>query len=165
MQVPYRKKETYRQPPLNPHITLSKFQELKNNLEKLEKKQRLESQEVKRLAAMGDFSENAGYQLAKGRLRGLNYRILKIQNQLKQAEIIPEQPNNDRVQLGNTVSIDNNGKISKYQILGSLETNPKTGIISNSSPLGQALLGQQLGDIIEMKLRETIKKYKIIKIE
>mgnify|MGYP001616668602 CR=1 FL=1 len=62
-----------------------------------------------------------------------------------------------------TVLCDKKEKI--YQILGSAETDPKKGIISQNSPLGIALLGKKVGDIISMKLKDKIAEYKIIKIE
>ncbi len=76
MQVPIRKKETYIKPKPDPYLTEAKFQELQNKLEKFKTYTRPRAaEEVKRLAEMGDFSENVGYQVAKGRLRGLNQKI------------------------------------------------------------------------------------------
>ncbi|MHB8903906.1 MAG: GreA/GreB family elongation factor [Patescibacteria group bacterium] len=88
MQTPYRKYDKIPRQKSDPHITEDKFEELKNKLAKLKNIQRpREAEEVKRLAAMGDFSENAGYQLAKSRLRGINQRILDIEDLLSRAEI------------------------------------------------------------------------------
>jgi predicted RNase H-like nuclease (RuvC/YqgF family) len=84
MQVPIRKKETYVKPKPDPYLTEEKFQELQRKLESLKKRHPGLSAEVKRLAEMGDFSENAGYQLAKGRLRALNQRILELEVQLRE---------------------------------------------------------------------------------
>ncbi len=166
MQVPKRKKETYHPPKPDPYITQNKFEELSKKLNRLKTiKQPREAKEVKRLALMGDFSENAGYQLAKGRLRGFNQTILEIENQLKYAEIIPDSQNSNTVKLGSLVSIESAQGIKTYRLLGSVESNPDAGIISHNSPLGSALLNHQLGDIISLELDSGTKKYKIIKIE
>lgn len=166
MQVPTRRAETYRKPKPDPHITAAKFNELKTKLQKLKEISRpRESAEVKRLALMGDFSENAGYQLAKGRLRGINQAILDIENQLKYAEIIETATDTSRVSLGHLVTVEVNAKIKTYQILGSVETDPTRGIISHNSPLGSALLGKRIGEVIPVRLADKIVDYKIIKIE
>jgi transcription elongation GreA/GreB family factor len=165
MQVPTRRADKLPRVKSDPHITAAKFMELQNKVERLIKVSRPRmSEEVKRLALMGDFSENAGYQLAKSRLRGINNRILEMEDLLKRAEIIEPQKNSDRVQLGNSVVVEVNGKRKTYQILGSNETNPSTGIISHNSPLGLALIGKRIGDIAPIQLTDKIVEYKIIEI-
>jgi len=165
MQVPIRKKETYIKPKPDPYITEAKFLELKNKLERLKTITRpRESEEVKRLAEMGDFSENVGYQVAKGRLRGINQRILEIEDHLKNALIFRPNKNTQVVQLGHSVTIENQGKLKTYTILGSSETDPTAGVISHNSPIGSALLGHQVGDLVKIKLAEKDSEFKIIKI-
>lgn len=165
MRVPTRKSEKYNNQTIDPCITQDKFEELTKRLEKLIKINRpREAEEVKRLALMGDFSENAGYQLAKGRLRGINQRIIEIENILKKAEIINPQKTTGFIEIGNTVFLEVNGKEKKYLILGSLETNPELGIISHNSPLGSALIGKKIGDEISLEINGKIQKYKITKI-
>jgi len=168
MQTPYRKYDKIPRQKSDPHITEEKFKELKTRLDKLKNNQRpREAEEVKRLAAMGDFSENAGYQLAKSRLRGINQRILDIEDLLSRAEIIKPIKNTGQVQLGNYITIENleTKKSKTYQLLGSAETNPVSGIISHNSPLGSALLGKEVAEIINLEINAKIIKYKIIKIE
>jgi len=166
MQVPTRRADKLPKTKSDPHITAAKFIELQNKLARLIKVSRPRaSEEVKRLALMGDFSENAGYQLAKSRLRGINYRILDIEDLLKRAEIIEPEKNSDCIQLGNLVTVEVGGRIKKYQILGSNETNPGTGIISHNSPLGSALIGKKVGDVAKIRLTDKTVEYKIIKIE
>jgi transcription elongation factor GreA len=114
---------------------------------------------------MGDFSENVGYQLAKGRLRGINSKILEFQDLLNRAEIIKTNANSGQVELGNIVTLENEGQQKKYQILGSAETNPDQGIISHNSPLGSALLGKKIGDILELPRKDKKISWKIIDIK
>jgi transcription elongation factor GreA len=165
MQLPYRKPGKYMVQKPDPQITEDKFFELQNKLEKLLKARLPASEEVARLALFGDFSENVEYQLAKGRLRGINQKILETEYSLKNAEIIKPNKNTNIVQIGHTVTIENNNKIKTYQILGSAETNPGTGTISHNSPLGSALVGSKVGDTVKVKLADKIVEYKILKIK
>lgn len=165
MQTPYRKPGKYSSLKTDPLMTEEKYRELESELAHLQKIQLPAAKEVSRLAELGDFSENVEYQLAKGRLRGINSAILKIQNQLDHAEIIQKNKNNTTVQLGHVVTIESEGKQKTYQILGSTETNPGAGIISHTSPLGMTLLGKKVGDTVTMKIANTDKKYTIITIE
>jgi transcription elongation factor GreA len=166
MRLPIRKPGQHTFQKSDPHITLDKFNELKNKLERLKKiSQPKAIAEVKRLALDGDFSENAAYQIAKGRLRGINQCILEIEEHLKRVEIIKTPSNNERVQLGHHVTIESNGKIKTYLLLGSTETDPMAGVISHHSPLGSALLGHRIGDRIQIKLAMKDVEYKIVNIE
>jgi transcription elongation factor GreA len=103
--------------------------------------------------------------MAKGRLRGINQRILELEDHLKRAIIINPKEQSELVQLGSTVTINVDGRQKIYQILGSSETNPLTGIISHNSPLGSALLGHRVGDKIKIRGAKKEIEYQIIKIE
>lgn len=145
-------------------ITGAKFTELKNKLEHLKTVARPQTAiEVARLAEMGDFSENYAYQAAKGRLRGINNNILKLEHQLNRAVIIAPK-NDDCVQVGHTVIVEVSGKEKTFQILGSSETDPTKGIISQNSPIGSALLGRKIGDTVKIQLASKEVKYTIISI-
>ncbi|MDD4271193.1 MAG: GreA/GreB family elongation factor [Patescibacteria group bacterium] len=165
MQLPIRKpgKYTYLKP--DQHLTEAKYNELKNKLNRLKFNRPRLAEEVKKYASDGDFSENAAYQIAKGKLRGMNQRILEIEDHLKRAVIIKPNKKSGVVQLGSSVTVEANGREKTYLILGSSETNPAKGIISRNSPIGSALIGRRLGDQIKIKLADREIEYKIIKIE
>jgi transcription elongation factor GreA len=166
MQTPKRKPGKYTNQEKDPHITAEKFSELKNRLEKLKKNIRPKLiDEVKRLALLGDFSENAEYQIAKGKLRGINRKILEIEALLARAIIIKPNLNKKIVQLGNKVSIEIAGIKKTFLILGSEETDPLNGVISQNSPIGSAIIGREVGSIIKIHLKNKDIKCKITKIE
>jgi transcription elongation factor GreA len=165
MQLPIRKPGKYTHLKPDQHLTEAKYNELKNKLERLKFNRPRLAEEVKKYASDGDFSENAAYQIAKGRLRGVNQRILEIEEHLKHAVIIKPNKNSGIVQLGSNVTIEANGKEKTYLILGSSETNPQKGIISHNSPIGANLMGKKIGDKIKIKLADREIEYKIIKIE
>jgi len=165
MRVPIRKPGKYTNSKPDVHITQDKFEDLKNNLERLKKSRLRVAEEVKILSTTGDYSENAGYQMAKGRLRGINQRILDIEDQLKNAVIIRRQVSSGSVQLGNTVVLEANGKSKEYKILGSSETDPSRGIISHNSAVGSALIGRRLGEVVKVEVGSKVISYKIVGIK
>lgn len=160
MQIPKRRPGQYQPCQNDTNITAKRYAELENKLTKLKKSRPALIEEVKHGASMGDFSENAGYQIAKGQLRSLNQKMLEIEDLLKHAQVIDCNRNTDCVKLGHTVTLENNGKTITYQILGATESNPSKGIISHLSPLGAALMGKSVGDTV--LIREV--KYKIVEI-
>ena len=165
MRCPSRKPGKFTNLKIDQHLTQKKLDEFKAKLARLKNKRPLVAEEVKRLALMGDFSENVSYQIEKGRLRGINQGIIEIEDLLKRAVIIEPQKNISTVQLGHKVAIESNGKQKTYQILGSSETDPLKGIISHNSPIGKGLLGRRVGDIVEIQLGNKNVKYEIITIE
>lgn len=165
MQIPYRKPGKYSQQKFDPLLTEEKFKELEKKLAKLKATQPQAAAEVSRLAELGDFSENAEYQLAKGRLRGMNNAMRVLEARLHEAVIISAPTQKDKVQLGSTVSVEANKKISKYTILGSSESSPQRGIISSTSPLGAELMGRRSGDVVLIKLKDKVVEYRVVKIE
>jgi transcription elongation factor GreA len=165
MRVPIRKAEKYTYLKSDPNLTEAKFLEIKNKLEQMKSYRPKLSEEVKILSEGGDFSENAGYQLAKGKLRGLNQKILDLENQIKNAIIITRTDDRDTVQLGDTVLIEKDGRKKSYTILGSAETDPNRNIISHNSPLGAALLNHRVNDLIKVKIARKELALKIIEIK
>ena len=149
MQLPKRKPGKYTHGVEDLIITQKKFDQLDRTAKKLKAERPQAAAEVSRLAEMGDFSENAGYQQAKWHLRRLNNKLTKIEFILNHAEIIQET-DNSVVSIGNTVTITTSKGVKTYTILGSSEINIEKGIISHSSPVGKSLLGCKVGDSIKI---------------
>ncbi len=164
MRIPYRKPGIFSQMKPDPLLTADKLEELKKKLEHLKKSQPFAAAEVARLAELGDFSENAEYQMAKGKLRGINGGIFNLQKQIDEAVLIENSGEADKVRIGNTVTVEMNGKRKTFKLLGSVESDPTNGIISHNSPVGIALMDKTVGQEFEIE-RETGKiKCKIIDI-
>jgi transcription elongation factor GreA len=164
MRVPIRKPGKYTFDKADPHLTETKFTELKSKLERFKAGRPRLIEEVKRLASDGDFSENAAYQIAKGKLRGLNQRILETEDLLKRAIII-KPAGHATVQIGSTVIVEIAGRRKALTILGSAETDPAKGVISHKAPVGSALLGRQIGETVKIKLNNKVVEYKIISVK
>ncbi len=150
MQLPKRKPGKYSQLPTDHVMTQKKYAELEQDLEKLKKKRPHAASEVSRLAELGDFSENVEYQLAKRRLRGINYGITKLEFQLSHADVI-EAGDGSVVELGSKVILKTPKGEREYTILGASEADPSNGIISHQSQLGSALMGLEKGDRVDVK--------------
>lgn len=136
------------------HVTQAKFQRMQRDVADLLHRQRAEAvAEVRRTGEMGDFSENAGYQIAKGTLRRINTRIEVLQDRIARAVIIPDGPSST-VRIGSVVTVHMNHRDQTYHILGSQESNPSRGAISRNSPIGKALLGARVGDIVDVSLAD-----------
>jgi transcription elongation GreA/GreB family factor len=165
MQVPKRRYDQIieRQ---DPHISEAKFTELKSKLERLKNISRFKwMSEVARLAEMGDFSENHAYQMAKGRLRGINAKILELEDYFKYVVVIKSGGTKQRVQLGDRVTIKQGDKLKSYQVLGPLEADPLKGIISHKSPIGEALMGKRVGDRLRVQLVNKEVEVEVMAIE
>ncbi|UCF62519.1 MAG: transcription elongation factor GreA [Anaerolineaceae bacterium] len=114
----------------------------------------------------GDLIDNAEYEAAKNEQAFIEGRILEIEHLLAQARIIEPGESTGFVDIGNTVIVKQDGKKREtFTIVGAAEADPKNGLISNESPLGQALLGNQVGDEVEVDAPAGVLRFRIVKIK
>ncbi|MFM8595290.1 MAG: transcription elongation factor GreA [Chloroflexota bacterium] len=113
----------------------------------------------------GDLRENAGYHAARHDQVMLEKRIAEMEGMLKHAVIIEDDPSDLSVRLGSTVVVEIEGDEERYTIVGALEAKPAQGLISNESPVGQALLGKHAGDEARVATNHGFTTYKILRIE
>jgi transcription elongation factor GreA len=122
---------------------------------------------IEEARAHGDLSENAEYHAAKERQSFLEGKIAELENAIGKAEVIDvESGQSERVVFGKTVllyNIETEEEI-EYQLLGPYESEPEKGKISVSSPLGQALIGREVGDEVKVKTPGGIQEFEIIEI-
>lgn len=111
----------------------------------------------------GDLSENAEYHQAKEEMAWAQGRLLELENIIGSAQII-EKEKSGKVGLGNTVVVVINNIEKTYQIVGAQEADPLNGKISNESPLGNAFLGCEAGDKVEIKTPSGMQNYEIKKV-
>jgi transcription elongation factor GreA len=98
---------------------------------------------------MGDLSENADYITTKEEQAFLEGRILELEEMLASAVIITQHTNRNEVSIGATVTIVADGAApEEYTLVGPAEADPGSGHISHESPIGQALLGKRVGDVV-----------------
>ena len=101
--------------------------------------------------AFGDLSENSEYDEAKQEQGRSHARIAELREIIANAKVIDEsQIDESKVSVGSIVEIVNKTRNMEvtYRIVGSYETDPLNGKISDSSPIGIALIGAQAGDTV-----------------
>lgn len=135
-------------------LTPEEIKKREERLEHLKTTRRLEIAEQLKIArAFGDLSENAEYDAAKNEQAKNEYDIVQLENELKNAKVIDESAiDYTTVGVGATVKLTNMADKNKmtFQIVGSAETDPLKGRISNESPIGKAVLGHKSGDVVEV---------------
>ena len=116
----------------------------------------------------GDLSENAEYHAAKGRQGWIEGRIAEIEDKLARAQVIDvSKLSGGQVKFGATVSVvdEDTEEEARYQIVGDHEADVKLGKISLSSPLSRAMIGKEVGDVVEVNTPGGVKAYAILKVE
>jgi transcription elongation factor GreA len=101
----------------------------------------------------GDLSENADYIAAKEEQGFLEGQIQQIEAMLRNVVIIEENGPTDKVSIGSHVTVVEEGfeEAETFRIVGAAEANPGKGKVSNESPLGQALMGHRVGDVVTVE--------------
>ena len=122
---------------------------------------------IKEARGQGDLSENAEYDAAKEEQAEIEQRITLVEKMLRNAEVIDEDDlDQDSVGIGSRVKVldmEFNEEV-EYLIVGSTESDPLGGRISNESPLGMALLSQKCGDTVTVDAPQGQFKYQILEI-
>lgn len=152
-------------------VTKEGLDKLREELEYLKSVKRREvAERIKEAISYGDLSENSEYEEAKNEQAFLEGRILELEDKVKNAKIIAEHNKTTKtVELGSTVHLANLTKKRDepeiYTIVGSTETDPFAGKISNESPVGNALLDKQKGDRIKVVAPSGSIEYQIVRID
>ncbi len=149
-------------------LTSEGLKKLEEELEVLRTKTRKEVAEKLKVAlSFGDLSENSEYDEAKNEQAKVEARILQLENMLKNVTILDSNElSSDVVQIGSKVKIKDlqDDEILEYRIVGSMETNPDEGKISDESPVGKGLLGHRVGEELKIKIPSGFVKYLILDI-
>jgi transcription elongation factor GreA len=116
----------------------------------------------------GDLSENAEYHAAKERQGWIEGRIAEIEDKIARAQVIDvSKLSGKQVKFGATVSVvdEDTEEEARYQIVGDHEADVKEGRISLSSPLSRAMIGKEVGEVVEVYTPGGVKAYEILKVE
>ena len=145
---------------------LKKYEEELQDLKVV--KRREVAQKIKEAREQGDLSENAEYDAAKDEQRDIEARIEELEKILKNAEVVDEdEVDLERINIGCKVKIldvEYNDEL-EYKIVGSTEANSLKGKISNESPVGKALIGTKVGDVINVETPAGVFQYKVLEIQ
>ena len=150
-------------------LTYTGLKALENELEELKVVKRKEvAVKIREAREQGDLSENAEYDAAKDEQRDIETRIEEIEKLLKNVEVVDEdEVDLDKISIGCSVTLYDNEfeEEVEYKIVGSTEANSLAGKISNESPLGMALLGKVVGDVVVVETQFGEVEYNVLKIE
>lgn len=125
------------------------------------------AQKIKEAREQGDLSENAEYDAAKDEQRDIEARIEELEAILKNAEVVVEdEVDLDKINVGCTVKVFDItfDEEMEFKIVGSTEANSLEGKISNESPVGHALIGKTIGDVVEVETQAGVMQYKVLDI-
>ena len=150
-------------------LTYEGLQKLESELHNLKVVKRKEvAQKIKEAREQGDLSENAEYDAAKDEQRDIEARIDEIEKILKNAEVVVEEEVDlDKISVGCRVKIldmEYDEELD-YKIVGSTEANSLKGKISNESPVGKALLGSKVGEVVTVETQAGDLNYKVLEIQ
>ena len=146
-------------------ITKEGYQKLREELERFKKVERPKNiQDIAEARAHGDLSENAEYSAAKERQSYIAGRMADLEHRLATSEIIDtSRLDSSKVVFGASVKLIDlfKGEQKKYTIVGEDEADLKNGKISLSSPVGRALIGNRVGDVVTIKAPAGDREYEI----
>lgn len=149
-------------------LTYEGLKKLEDELQDLKVVKRKEvADKIKEAREQGDLSENAEYDAAKDEQRDIEARIEELEKILKNAEIVVEDDVDlEKINIGCTVDVYDREfeEEMEFKIVGSTEANSLAGKISNESPVGRALIGKKVGDVVAVETQAGVIEYEVLKI-
>jgi transcription elongation factor GreA len=147
-------------------ITQDGYTKLEKELEELTKKKRPKAiTRLQTARAMGDLSENSEYTAAKEDLAFIEGRIQELEELMKNAQIVSHLSDSTLIDVGCSVTVEKDGEKVNYFIVGEFEANPMENKLSHSSPIGKALLGKKIGELVSVEVPAGKLVYKILDIK
>jgi transcription elongation factor GreA len=144
------------------HVTAEGLAKLREELDELVTLRRPEIiARVRAARELGDLSENADYEAARKEQSFAEGRIAQLEAMIRHASIIEAPTGGDEVVLGSTVVVESPEGEETYTIVGTSEARPAEGRISNTSPIGIALLGRHAGDEVVVRAPAGDRRYRI----
>ena len=146
-------------------LTHEGLEKLERELEELRTVRRAEiADRIKYAKDFGDISENAEYEDAKNEQGMVEGRILVLENMLRNAVLIEETKDSGTVAVGSQVEVKDEFGKQSFTIVGPAEVDVASGRISMESPVGKALLGRKVGEVIEVQSPGGVRQLKILKV-
>ncbi len=151
------------------YLTQERIREIESEVKELKTNGRKKmAQTIAEARSFGDLSENAEYDAAKDAQGLLELKISKLENLLARAQVIDQsQFTNEEIHILSKVKVKNlnNSKEFTYMLVSPEEADFQKGKIALTSPVGQALMGRKLGEIVSATVPAGIIKFEILSIE
>ncbi len=149
-------------------LTQEGFEKLERELENLKTVRRREvAARIKQAIEFGDISENSEYEDAKNEQAFIEGRILTVEKMLRNAKIVNREGNDKgSVHIGANILLQDMeyGDEFEYTIVGSAEADPMNNRISFESPVGKAILGKKIGEVVKVSVPAGVINYKILEV-
>ena len=150
-------------------LTYQGLKKLEDELQELKVVRRKEvAAKIKEAREQGDLSENAEYDAAKDEQRDIELRIEELEKLLKNAEVVVEEEIDvNKINIGCKVKLLDveYDEEMEFYIVGSTEANSLQNKISNESPVGHALIGRKVGDVVDVETQAGMLQYKVLDIK
>ena len=150
-------------------LTYAGLKQYEDELQNLKVVRRKEvAQKIKEAREQGDLSENAEYDAAKDEQRDIELRIEELEKLLKNAEVVVEEEIDvNKINIGCKVKLLDveYDEEMEFYIVGSTEANSLQNKISNEAPVGRALIGKSVGDVVDVETQTGIIQYKVLEIQ
>ena len=150
-------------------LTYAGLKQYEDELQNLKVVKRKEvAQKIKEAREQGDLSENAEYDAAKDEQRDIELRIEELEKLLKNAEVVVEDEIDvDKINIGCKVKLLDveYDEEMEFFIVGSTEANSLQNKISNEAPVGHALMGKSVGDVVDVETQAGVIQYKVLEIQ
>ena len=150
-------------------LTYAGLKQYEDELQNLNVVKRKEvAQKIKEAREQGDLSENAEYDAAKDEQRDIELRIEELEKLLKNAEVVVEEEIDvNKINIGCKVKLLDveYDEEMEFYIVGSTEANSLQNKISNEAPVGRALIGKSVGDVVDVETQAGIIQYKVLEIQ
>ena len=150
-------------------LTYAGLKQYEDELQNLKVVKRKEvAQKIKEAREQGDLSENAEYDAAKDEQRDIELRIEELEKLLKNAEVVVEEEIDvNKINIGFKVKLLDveYDEEMEFYIVGSTEANSLQNKISNEAPVGRALIGKSVGDVVDVETQAGIIQYKVLEIQ
>ncbi len=151
-------------------VTREGLQKMKEELEYKETTEKMRiAEQLKVAISYGDLSENAEYDAAKNDQAALEQRINELKAMIENAVVVDESKiNTDAVNFGTRVTLidvdDEDGEEEVYTIVGTSESDPVNGKLSNESPVGAALIGAHVGETVSAVTPGGVRRLRVVDI-
>ena len=150
-------------------LTYAGLKQYEDELQNLKVVKRKEvAQKIKEAREQGDLSENAEYDAAKDEQRDIELRIEELEKLLKNAEVVVEEEIDvNKINIGCKVKLLDveYDEEMEFYIVGATEANSLQNKISNEAPVGRALIGKSVGDVVDVETQAGIIQYKVLEIQ
>ena len=149
------------------YMTQEGLDKIKKDLEEALAQRPVISAQIAEAREKGDLSENAEYDAAREAQGLLEVKIARLKNLVANAKIIDEsQIGTDKIQIMNKVKVENLAlkRVMEFTIVGETEADFSKGKLAATTPIGKALIGHSVGDVVDAKTPSGIIQFKVLEI-